>query len=88
MTIFGEAGVMHEKSYMMRVMTDRSETDTIGGTPRAVQRPAHVKAPAEWTASPVPRPEPICEEKAEDQPGGRNPVRYGDWELKGIAVDF
>jgi hypothetical protein len=22
------------------------------------------------------------------QPGGRNPVRYGDWELKGLAIDF
>lgn len=69
-------------------MTEGSETKTIGGTPRAAKRPAHVKAPAEWAASPVPSPAPIREEKAEDQPGGRNPVRYGDWELKGIAVDF
>lgn len=84
----GEAGVRHEKSYMMRVMTERSETETIGGTPRAAKRPAHVKAPADWTNSPVPPPAPIREEKAEDQPGGRNPVRYGDWELKGVAVDF
>lgn len=88
MTMFGEAGVRHEKSYMMCDMTERSETETIGGTPRAVKRPAHVKAPADWTTSPVPPPAPIREEKAEDQPGGRNPVRYGDWELKGIAVDF
>ena len=78
----------HEKSYMVRVMTERSETETIGGTPRAAKRPAHVKAPANWTTSPVPPPAPIREEKATDQPGGRNPVRYGDWELKGIAVDF
>lgn len=61
---------------------------TIGGTPRAVKRPAHVKAPAEWKNSAVPVPEPIREDKAEDQPGGRNPVRYGDWELKGLAIDF
>ena len=86
--MFGEAGVRHEKSYMMCVMTERSETETIGGTPRAAKRPAHVKAPADWTTSPVPLPAPIREEKAADQPGGRNPVRYGDWELKGIAVDF
>ncbi|WP_428629261.1 DUF1674 domain-containing protein [Sphingopyxis sp.] len=69
-------------------MTQRSKTETIGGTPRAVRRPAHVKAPADWINSPVPPPEPIREENAADQPGGRNPVRYGDWELKGIAVDF
>lgn len=86
--MFGEAGVRHEKSYMMCVMSEHSETETIGGTPRAAKRPAHVKAPADWTASPVPPPAPIREEKAADQPGGRNPVRYGDWELKGIAVDF
>lgn len=69
-------------------MTDSSPNATIGGTPRAVKRPAHVKAPAGWTASAVPVPEPMQVDKAEDQPGGRNPVRYGDWELKGLAIDF
>ncbi|MDR6831983.1 MULTISPECIES: DUF1674 domain-containing protein [unclassified Sphingopyxis] len=88
MMMFDAVGVRHEKSYSGCTMTERSETETIGGTPRAVKRPAHVKAPADWTTSPVPPPAPIREEKAEEQPGGRNPVRYGDWELKGIAVDF
>ncbi|MBO9697599.1 MAG: DUF1674 domain-containing protein [Sphingopyxis sp.] len=69
-------------------MTDNDPNATIGGTPRAVKRPDHVKAPAGWTSSPVPAPRPVREDKAEDQPGGRNPVRYGDWELKGVAVDF
>lgn len=69
-------------------MTDKSEEANIGGTPRAVKRPPHVKPPAGWTNSPVPPPAPIREDRAEDQPGGRNPVRYGDWELRGIAVDF
>lgn len=69
-------------------MTDSSQKMTIGGTPRAVKRPSHAKAPAGWTNSAVPAPEPIHEDKAEDQPGGRNPVRYGDWELKGLAIDF
>lgn len=69
-------------------MTDSSPNATIGGTPRAVKRPAHVKAPAGWKASAVPMPEPMQEDKAEEQPGGRNPVRYGDWELKGLAIDF
>lgn len=81
-------GVAHRKSYTGAVMTESSPNATIGGTPRAVKRPAHVKAPSGWTNSTVPAPRPIHEDKAEDQPGGRNPVRYGDWELKGIAVDF
>lgn len=69
-------------------MKDPNDNSSIGGTPRAAQRPAHVKAPKDWTNSPLPKPLPIREDKAEDQPGGRNPVRYGDWELKGVAVDF
>lgn len=51
------------------------------------KRPAHVKAPAHLSKSPpVPQPAPM-ERPAED-PLGRDPVRYGDWEKKGIAVDF
>ena len=69
-------------------MTQTSEEESIGGTPRAAKRPAHVKPPVGWTNDPVPAPEPIHEDKAEEQPGGRNPVRYGDWELKGLAIDF
>lgn len=88
MTGNGVVGVTHEKSYRVHIMTDSIQNATIGGTPRAVKRPAHIRAPAGWTASALPPPAPIREEKAEDQPGGRNPVRYGDWELKGIAIDF
>lgn len=73
-------------SYGAVTMTEESKT--IGGTPRAAKRPAHVTAPAGWTNSPVPAPAPIQADKAEDQPGGRDPVRYGDWELKGLAIDF
>ncbi|MGH6613003.1 DUF1674 domain-containing protein [Sphingomonas sp.] len=54
------------------------------------QRPPHVKPPAYLSKNP-PVPEPDPKEKAEpgpDDPLGLNPVRYGDWELKGIAVDF
>lgn len=88
MTGNGVVGVGHQKSYMNGMTTESSPIATIGGTPRAVKRPAHVKAPDSWTNSAVPAPRPIHEDKAEDQPGGRNPVRYGDWELKGVAVDF
>jgi len=48
------------------------------------QRPANVKPPAYLTPSPpVPKPAP-----AEKQPDALDPTRYGDWERKGIAVDF
>ena len=79
-------GLWHKQSYTACIMTDTPVT--IGGTPRAAKRPAHVKPPEGWTNEPVPMPEPIREDDAADQPGGRNPVRYGDWELKGLAIDF
>lgn len=53
------------------------------------KRPPHVKAPAHLSPNtPVPQPEEV---KAGPEAGGRDgpdPTRYGDWELKGIAVDF
>lgn len=75
-------------SYVGPVMADNSETKHMGGTPRATRRPEHVKAPPGWTNSPPPEPQPVREDRAEEQPGGRNPVRYGDWEYKGLAIDF
>lgn len=53
------------------------------------KRPAHVKPPAHLSPSP-PVPEPR-EAASVPEAGGRDgpdPTRYGDWELKGIAVDF
>jgi hypothetical protein len=64
------------------------DKDTIGGTPRAQTRPPHVKPPTDWVNSAIPEPAACEAIAADDQPGGRNPVRYGDWELKGIAIDF
>ncbi len=50
------------------------------------QRPDHVKPPEYLSKSPpVPQPAPA---EATDDPLGKDPTRYGDWELKGIAVDF
>jgi hypothetical protein len=51
-------------------------------------RPPHVKAPEYLSKSPlvpeakevVRAPEPDAERP--------DPVRYGDWELKGVAIDF
>ena len=55
-----------------------------------MKRPNHVKAPAYLSPSPpVPDPEPA---KPAPPPEGEekrlDPTRYGDWEKKGIAVDF
>ena len=51
------------------------------------KRPDHVTPPDYLTPNtPVSQPEPI--ERPEHDPLGRDPVRFGDWELKGIAVDF
>lgn len=52
------------------------------------QRPAHVRPPDYLTKdTPVPIPEPMVREP-EPEPERLDPVRYGDWEYKGIAVDF
>jgi hypothetical protein len=51
------------------------------------KRPDHVKPPAYLTPSP-PVPEPELVQEPERDPMGKNPVRYGDWESKGIAIDF
>lgn len=51
------------------------------------QRPSNVKPPAYLSKSPpVPRPEPA--RPSDSDPLGSDPTRYGDWTLKGIAVDF
>ncbi len=57
---------------------------------RAGKRPDHVKAPKHLSKSPpVPKPEETEHKgKAEGKDMVHDPVRYGDWELKGIAVDF
>jgi hypothetical protein len=51
------------------------------------KRPAHVKPPAHLSKSPpVPLPDPIDQQPVIDEE--LSPVRYGDWERKGIAIDF
>lgn len=53
------------------------------------KRPAHVKPPAHLSPSPpVPKPEEIAVTPESGGRDGPDPTRYGDWELKGIAVDF
>ncbi|MBU0556171.1 MAG: DUF1674 domain-containing protein [Alphaproteobacteria bacterium] len=52
------------------------------------KRPDHLKPPSYLSKSP-PVPEP-GEGKAEPRPAEEtlDPTRFGDWERKGIAVDF
>jgi hypothetical protein len=55
-----------------------------------MKRPKHMKAPAHLSPSPpVPKPGLL---KSQEPPAGEetrlDPTRYGDWEKKGIAVDF
>jgi hypothetical protein len=53
--------------------------------PRATKRPDGVRAPTRWTNTPPPRPARV---DLADDPLGTDPVRYGDWERNGIAIDF
>jgi hypothetical protein len=55
-----------------------------------MKRPAHVRPPKHLSPSP-PVPEPSTPASAEPPAGEErklDPTRYGDWEKKGIAVDF
>ncbi len=51
-------------------------------TKRAIKRPAQFAKPAHWSDEPAPQPKPVTNDEE------RSPTRYGDWEKKGIAVDF
>ena len=55
-----------------------------------MKRPKHLDPPAYLSKSPpVPQPDAAVEHGL---PAGteerRDPTRYGDWEKKGIAIDF
>ena len=55
-----------------------------------MKRPKHLDPPAHLSPSP-PVPEPAPAEPPEPPAGEEqrpDPTRYGDWEKKGIAVDF
>nr|WP_283938191.1 DUF1674 domain-containing protein [Sphingomonas brevis] len=54
-----------------------------------VKRPKHIKAPAYLSPSPpVPEPGPAKPEPPAGESEKLDPTRYGDWEKKGIAIDF
>jgi len=55
-----------------------------------MKRPKHLDAPEYLSPSP-PVPEPAAIEEPPSPAGEEkrlDPTRYGDWEKKGIAVDF
>jgi hypothetical protein len=55
-----------------------------------MKRPKHLKAPDYLSPSP-PVPEPLPAEPAPPPAGEEerlDPTRFGDWEKKGIAIDF
>jgi len=55
-----------------------------------MKRPKHLEAPAYLSPSP-PVPEPESVEQPAPPSGEEqklDPTRYGDWEKKGIAIDF
>jgi hypothetical protein len=54
-----------------------------------MKRPAHVVAPKGLTPSPpVPAPEAVTPPPPAGEEERKDPTRYGDWEKKGIAIDF
>ncbi|WP_407695426.1 DUF1674 domain-containing protein [Sphingomonas edaphi] len=54
-----------------------------------MKRPSHVKPPAYLTKSPpVPQPQRCDSPPPAGEEDKVDPTRYGDWEKKGIAVDF
>jgi hypothetical protein len=49
---------------------------------RATERPKKFAKPAHWSNDKPPAPkEPVDDEEL-------SPTRYGDWERRGVAVDF
>lgn len=54
-----------------------------------MKRPKHVKAPAYLSKSPpVPAPQAVETDAPAGEEAKLDPTRYGDWEKKGIAIDF
>jgi hypothetical protein len=54
-----------------------------------MKRPKHVKAPSYLSPSPpVPKSETVASDAPAGEEGRLDPTRYGDWEKKGVAIDF
>ena len=54
-----------------------------------MKRPDHLQPPKHLSKSPpVPAPGPADPPPPAGEEGRPDPTRYGDWEKKGIAVEF
>ena len=54
-----------------------------------MKRPKHPKAPAYLSPSPpAPKPAPVQTGLPHGEEDRLDPTRYGDWEKKGVAIDF
>jgi len=54
-----------------------------------MKRPTHIAAPAYLSKSPpVPAPAAAAPSEPAGEEGHPDPTRYGDWEKKGVAIDF
>lgn len=67
----------------MKAIAPRLVRPHIDDMQRATQRPPGLTKPAHWTNPPVPEPRAM---KPPTDP--LDPTRFGDWESKGIAIDF
>lgn len=66
---------------------DRKMDAEESGTRKTGKRPAHVHPPAHLSKNPpVPEPDPL--DKEDEILEKHGPTRYGDWEHKGLAIDF
>ena len=69
---------------------ERNEDSRMDRPRKPGERPAGLTPPAHLSPNP-PVPAPAAVPLAPEHGGrkdGSDPTRYGDWELKGIAVDF
>ncbi|MEN3929508.1 DUF1674 domain-containing protein [Microvirga sp. W0021] len=72
-------------------MTDQNAKSDMEEAPKKQLSPAAQRAlaeAAERRAKIDAYAAELAKQKETDGRGGLEPVRYGDWEIKGIAVDF
>ena len=68
-------------------MSEKDELETLGAAPDKPLSPAARRALEEAAARRA-ATEAAAKAHEEGGPTGPEPTRYGDWERKGIAVDF
>ena len=70
-------------------MADLKPKQASAGSPKKPMSPAAERALAEAAARRAERARAAAQRPAESgRSPGLDPVRYGDWEVKGIATDF